>query len=241
MELAADTTTDLPKWWTQMDEDRQELYLRLHPQSKMHKVANDKLRERLKAKPKERVKLRKLVKQIAASPIKALRKDFAKIDKAADSISDDKSNEIKKHVHAAGKKGGSKKILKAVVGALAVAGVLTLGAGLLASGGLPYAIIGARLFSDTKQVTRDIYTRIREGEDATKAVFNTVKDTIAKTARDPKMIAAALMITTQKGDKKGKQDTKGSKPTPTTTKEKKEPKRQKFPEKKSKPKEKANA
>lgn len=234
MSFVVETAADLPEWWVKLG-DKQEHYLRLHPQSKMHKLANQQLKDRLAAKPKERTKLRSIIKAIASNPAKVLKGDFEKLDKAYKNISKKDKEKITASVKEAGKKGNSKKILKAITTTLAVAGLLTIGAGVIAGGGLPYAIIGARLFTDVKEATKEIYARIKEGEEATKAVFNTVKKTINSAASDPKMLAAALIISNKK---EGKAEEK-KKPSSSGDKPKKEVKKQAFPKAKAKVKPKA--
>lgn len=228
MSFVVETAADLPEWWVKLG-DKQEHYLRLHPQSKMHKLANQQLKERLAAKPKERTKLRSIIKAIASNPAKVLKGDFEKLDKAYKNVSKKDKEKIAASVKEAGKKGNSKKILKAITTTLAVAGLLTIGAGVIAGGGLPYAIIGARLFTDVKEATREIYARIKDGEETTKAVFNTVKKTINNAASDPKMLAAALIISNKK---EGKAEEK--KPSASGDKPKKEVKKQSFPKAKAK-------
>lgn len=236
MTFIIETAADLPKWWVNLGEERQELYLRLHPLSRMHKVANQALKERLAKNPKERTKLRSIIKDIAYNPVKALKSDFDKLDKGYKNISKRDKEKIVSSVKEAGKKGNSKKIMKAITTALAVAGILTIGAGLIAGGGLPYAIIGARLFTDVKDASKEIYTRVKSGEDTVKAVFNTVKKTINRAASDPKMLAAALIISNKK---EGKAEEKKKKPSNSGDTPKKEIKRQTFPKGKAKVKPKA--
>lgn len=223
---------DLPKWWTRLDEKQQEFYLRLHPQSKMHKVASAALQQRLKSHPKERVALRDRIAKMAADPLKFLKHDFNKLDNAQDKLTKDQKKEVETSVREAGKK--PHKILKAVMTTLAVAGVLTLGAGLIASGGLPYAIIAGRCFKDTLSLTKEIQQRVRDGEHTVSAVFSSVKNTISKTMRDPRLIAATLMLQTRKQDDDSKKKDSDAKPE---KKEKKKPHVQKHAKRKAKHKE----
>lgn len=224
-------------WWDKMDEDKQELYLRLHPRSKMHKVASAKIKERLAKNPKERTKLRSALKTIAKNPIHALKGELKKIVGAPDKLSEQKKSKLKGAANDALKSKSPKKMLKAMVTGLALAGALSLGAAVMASGGLPYVIVGSRLLGDGKDAIQEVYQRVKNGEDVVKAMFNTMTNVMGKASRDPRMLAAALMFTAKNdkgGDKNQPKDSKkNDKP------EKKQPKRQNVPKAKTK-KEKAN-
>lgn len=224
LEIAKETT---PEWWTKLSEKQQTSYLQRHPASKMAKAARIDLKEHLAKNPKERAALRSRINKISKNPAKALKKDFDKIDNAYKKLSPKNKAIIEKQTKAALKKGGHKNIMKAIVSTLAVAGALTLGAAIIGSGGLPYVIISARLFSDTKTVVKEVKQRMHDGEPAAKAMFNSVKTTIGSMMRDPKMIAAALMLASRPSKEKAEKPSTDKK----VSSEKKQPKRQNAPKK----------
>lgn len=234
---------EAPDWWKKMTPNGRDTYLRWHPKSKMTPFIQQEMKDRLKAHPEERKKLRGVVKEISKNPKEALSGDFEKLDKAKDrKISAQDSEEIDKSINDSTKKGKSKSILKGIGKALAIAGLLTLGAGLLATGGLPYAIITMRLITDTTTIAKEVHHRIKQGEDGFKAICNTVGNTIGKAARDPVILASALAIQQSKMNHKlnkleeGKQNEKVTRAKMSGTdstedKTQSAPKQQKAPEK----------
>ncbi|QIG70247.1 hypothetical protein EVB87_147 [Rhizobium phage RHph_N28_1] len=194
----------LPDWWTKLDEQRQEYYLRLHPNSRMHKAASQALKDRLRTHPKERKALRERIAQLAKKPMKYLKKDLSKIKDAQENLSDKDKKEITDQVEEAIKTKKPRKILKAIMKGLVLAGVLTIGAGLIGSGGLPYVLLAGRAFQDGRHAFREIKQRLADGEHAASAVFSTIGNTITRAASDPKVIAAMVMLHMQK--KKAKEE-----------------------------------
>ena len=229
--MSLEIALEVPAWWQRMPQKRKDNYLQMHPRSRYHRISKAELQEHLKKNPKERVKLRSALKKIAALPstVKNQIKSVMKVDPKKFSKKDVET--IKSSVKEAGKKGSSAKILKAVVTALAVAGALTIGGAVLATGGLPYVIIASRMIQDTVAVTRDIYSRVKQGQGVVESVAGATGKALAKAARDPKMLAAALMLANNKKDKDAEDEKPDAKEKP---KAKKDVKVQSAPKKETK-------
>lgn len=187
---------DVPDWWKNLTDEGRETYIRVHPRSEMAKHLNQEARDRIAANKEERAKLRSGIKKIGKNPEKVLKKDFEKFDNP---------KKISKHREAQldsalkqSKRGNKKGTLRAIGIALAVAGVATIGAGVLASGGLPYLIITHRLIKDVKSAGKEIHEKISDGAPALAATLSTVKEKVKDALSDPKMVAAALMLAQRK-------------------------------------------
>lgn len=226
-DLKASTSLQIPDWWKKLTQPKRDNYLQLHPRSKYQKIRQAEIQERLANNPEERSKLRSVIKKISKIP-REIKNSISKISNFnPDKLSKKHEDEIKKSVEEAGKKGSHSKIMSAVTTSLLVAGTLTIGAGLLATGGLPYAILTARLVTDTYQLTREIYQKIKEGEGVAKSVFSSVGNTVTRALQDPKVIAASLMLM----NKKKKETDEKPKEKPPANQNKKEPKVQSAPKK----------
>lgn len=213
---------DYPEWWTKLTPEGQATYLRVHPNSKMAQQISAKLKNDVKADPKLRQKARSILKKISSDPIKQMNEELKKFDKPK-KIPKSKQEAIERAVRE-GKRGNLKGFMKGVGIALAVAGVATMGAGIMAGGGLPYVILTARLIKDAKTVYTETREQIRTGVPATQAVLNSTKTAVVGALRDPKVILAAMMLATKR---KGNDDEE-EKPSSTKTSktESKKPKTQ---------------
>lgn len=188
---------EAPDWWKNLTDDGRETYIRTHPNSKMAKLLNAEARERIAKTHEERAKLRSRIRKIGNDPQKVLKEDFEKFDNPKLQPSKKQEAEIDRSIRQS-KRGNTKAILKGIGVALAVAGVATIGGAMLASGGLPYAIITYRLIRDTKDVAKQIHQKIKDGHPQLQAVLSSVKDVVSKTLTDPKMVAAALVLSQNK-------------------------------------------
>ncbi len=193
---------EAPEWWTKLTPAGRDTYLRNHPKSLLTSFIKQELNERLKTHPKERAKLRGVVKDISKNPAEALAPDFKKLEDAADKpVSQHDQDIVDDAIAKSRKPGKSRSILKGALTCLAIAGALTLGGALLASGGLPYAIITISMIKNTVELAKDVQTRIQNGEHSVKAMMSAIGSTIHRTARDPMIIASALVIEQQKRKK----------------------------------------
>lgn len=194
---------EAPDWWKKLTPAGRDTYLRNHPKSKLDHFLRQELKKYLAAHPEDRKTLRKVIKEISSDPDKTLKGDFDKMAQAAKKPVPKKQKKIiEDAVKKTNKTKKSKNILKAVVATMAVAGVLTVGAGIVAAGGLPYLIIGPRLIKDTVSLVKDINTRIHDGQDTVKATFAAVSTAFQKAASDPHMLAAALMLQQRRNRKR---------------------------------------
>lgn len=192
---------DIPEWWERLTPEGRETYLRTHPNSSMAKIMNDQAKEHVSANSKDRVKLRSTIKKIGANPKKVLQKDFEKFDKVKPGRYTKKKEEELHTALRQAKRGKLKAMAKAVGIALAVAGVATIGGAALATGGLPYIIITARLVKDMRDVSQQVHAKIKDGMPALQATLTSVKDTVSKSLSDPKVVAAALVLSQNKREK----------------------------------------
>lgn len=201
----------LPEWWLKLGENRQNAYLQRHPNSRMHKAAVGALKDRLRTHPKERKALRERLALLSEKPQKYLKKDLTKIKDAQDNLSDKDKEEMKGLVENAIKTKNPRKMLKAIMKGLVIAGALTVGAALIGSGGLPYVLLAGRAFQDGRHAYREIKQRLADGEHAATAVFSTIGNTLTRAASDPKVIAAMVMLHMQKKNKEDEQDREAKK------------------------------
>ncbi len=205
---------EAPDWWKKLSPAGRDTYLRNHPKSKLDHFLRQELKKYLTAHPEDRRTLRKVIKNISGDPDKFLKDDFDKLNKAATEpkkVPKKQKKIIEESLDKVNKTKKSKYILKAVVAAMTVAGVLTIGGGILAAGGLPYLIIGPRLVRDTVGLVKDINNRIHEGQDAVKATLGAVATTVHRAASDPHMLAAALMLQQQRNRKRDDEKDEDSK------------------------------
>lgn len=186
-----------PEWWVKLSPAGRDTYLRTYPHSKMTPFLRQELKNRLKENPQEREHLRNSIKKIAKNPEEALKPDLDKLDEAkhkkiSDKDAEDIDNDIEEADH------NPKAILHAAAKTLAVAGVLTVGAGIVAAGGLPFVLIAIHLARDAKELHHDVKRLKEKGDTSYQAMLEALKRTISKSARDPDALADAVSLDQEK-------------------------------------------